>query len=171
MPLENLKIEVEETKNYKQRMRYLLMGGGLFILVFGLLLYYMPGPKRKISDSEAFYMALYACIMFYLLLILRFDIICAYHISLLEIKENRLHLIFTKRGKAIELDDLIEKFEFTTRSPWENGGLPLFIKIKYNGKLTARQHKVWGWKRQGAFDQTVEYLKKHKLLGKTSSVV
>lgn len=158
--METLKIEVGETKNYKQRMKSVLLWCFPFIVAYGLFLYF---SRSRGFDWANLISSLSICILFSSAIFLLSDIVCAYHICFLEIKENRVHIIYTKRDKKFELDDLIEKFEFS----YGTGNLSAYIKIKYNDEIVARQHKVRDWKKEGVFDQTIKYLENRKLLGQS----
>jgi hypothetical protein len=165
--MENLKIEVEETKTYKQRMKSILIWGFPPIIAFSVYLYFMPSPNRS-SDAEATLLSLFICTLFSSVLFLFSDALCAYHISYLEIKENSVHIIYKKRDENLELDDVLERFKFNYCPRYR---VPAFIKIEYNGMLAIRQHRVWAWKHSGFFDQTKEYLENHKLLYRTWSML
>jgi len=165
--MENLKIEVEEDKTYWERMKSLLILGFPLIITFSIIVYFSPLPNRG-SDLDALLRSVGICTLLSLTLFLFSDIVCAYHISFLEIKENRVHIIYKKRDKSFVLDDAIEKFEFSYRP----GSLrSAFIKIEFNGAFVLRQHKVWNWKKEGVFDQTIKYLENRKLLVGTYSII
>lgn len=111
---------------------------------------------------DSIFLLLILYIPFLVILSFACDYICASYISFLEITETRVHVIFTKRNKKFEIDDSIDNFKFKLEGFYDN--YPLRIKITYKNYYIIRQFRKWNWKKEKAYDQLWDYLKKHNLL-------
>jgi hypothetical protein len=163
--MENLKIEVEETKTYWERMGRVFLWP-FFILTGFVLFLYIFVLHGKNSDGNFLLGIIY--IPFLILTIFESDFCCASYIHFIEITENRVHIIGTKRNRKFEINDSIEKFIFNYRNT--TGRIILFpsIKITYEGNVIRQANKL-NWKNEKAFDKLSDYLEKLKLL-KYSSI-
>lgn len=109
--MENLKIEVEETKTYRERMKFPFLFGFILLTSWILLIcLFLFLQHQKMHDSPWIGIFCY----FILLIIYTWgcDNTCAYYITVLEINEARVHIIYKKRNKEFELNDSLEKFGF-----------------------------------------------------------
>lgn len=153
--MEDFKIEVEETNTYWERMRRVFFWPFLILTSYCLFLYLFIGSM--ILPTLIVY------IPFITLMISQSDFCCASYIHFIEITENRVHIIGTKRDRKFEINDSIENFIF--KFIGHRGIIASFnsIKITYQGNVIAQSNK-WNWKKENAFNQLLDYLEKYKLL-------
>lgn len=152
--MENFKIEVEETKTYWQRMKLPLIFGFIIYMSWSLFVFLlspkMHGPVWIVILLVSLIVVIY---------IWGCDNTCAYYITTLEISKNHLHIIYKKRNREFELNDLMENFTFKKGI---NRPGPYF-SIAQNGKFIVKQYKRWKWK-EAAFNYTINYLTSQKLV-------
>jgi hypothetical protein len=156
--MENLKIEVEETKTYWERIKPIFLLRFILLTIYCLFLYLFIGNHS--SHMVLPVMMIY--IPFLIMIIFQSDFYCASYIHFIEITENRVRITGTKRNKKFETSDSIEKFIFR----FSSGTRIIYfssIKITFQGNVI-RQSDKWGWRKEKAFDTLLNYLEKRHLL-------
>ncbi len=133
--MKNIKIEVEEKKTYWQRILYVTLGCSIFMGVGILFVYLMKGPWQMVLGISCLSYA-------YLWYII--DKRNAYYITLFEIKDSVVHIVFTGRGVENDITDKVEKFIF--KRGVSNGGSGNYLEIEYKGDFLLRLYSQWGWK-------------------------
>ncbi len=158
--MENLKIEVVENKTYWQRMRKAL----IFPLVFVLFIL-MVRPVLDIYSHKPieipFGIIIY-CIIVLIFVAFLCDSVCSTFITLIEINENNVHIVFTKRNKKHAITNTIEKFSFRLKNTLSPARC--CIEITYENRYSLTQYYQWNWKKEEVFFELWDYLKKRNIL-------
>jgi hypothetical protein len=156
--MENLKIEVEETKTYKQRMRRASIVPIVFVacvLMLGPIINMHLHRPIEIPIGIIIY-----CVIVLVFSGILYDTICSTFITLIEINENTVHIIFTERNKKHEITDTIDKFSFRLKNTLSQRA---HFKITHEN-YSISQYCFWNWKKENAFFDLWDYLKKRGLL-------
>jgi hypothetical protein len=157
--MENLKIEVEETKTYWQRMRKAFFWN--FIIIVSAFLFVILTENNNNSIKIAFLIS--APLVLFGMSAFSVDALCTYYVTDFEIKENTVHITYKKRNEPFELNDSIEKFNFKQGNGSVMNGQTPYLEINYKDNLTIRQYNKWTWEKDSFF-QAIEFLKGQNLL-------
>ena len=156
--MENFKIEVEETKTYWGRMRKVLlrpMACVVCVLMLSPIIYIHSYRPIGIAIGIIIW-----CVIFLVFAGFHSAKICSTFITLIEINENTVHIVFTVRNKKQEITDTIDKFSFELKNILRRKG---YFKITHEN-YSIYQCCLWNWKNENAFFDLWDYLKKRGLL-------
>ena len=157
--MEKFKVQVEETKTYWERMRRSFVWPIVFV-VFQLLLVLPIAYSHSLRPLETLIVFIVFCIFILVIAGFRSDTICSTYITLIEINENTVHIVFMERNKKYEIRDTLDKFSFELKNVLRHGG---YIKIAHKNH-SLNQYCFWNWKNENAFFNLWDYLKKRSLL-------
>jgi hypothetical protein len=157
--MEDLKIEVEEDKSYSQRRRKALVRPIVFV-AFQLLIVLPIAYSQALS-----YRTLIAFIIFGILILviagLGSSTIYSTFITLIEINENTVHIVYMERDRKKEITDTMDKFTFKLKNPL---GRSVGYFIITHENYSIYQCCLCNWKNENAFFDLWDYLKKRGLL-------
>jgi hypothetical protein len=158
--MENLKIEVEETKTYWQRRRKALVVPIVFI-AFQLLVVLPIAYSQANRPTEILVGFIIFCIFFLVIAGLGSSTIYSTFITFIEINENTVHIVYMEKDRKKEITDSMDKFTFKLKNPLGRG--VGYFKITYEN-YSIYQCCLWNWKNENAFFDLWDYLKKSGLL-------
>jgi hypothetical protein len=158
--MENLKIEVEETKTYWQRRRKALVVPIVFI-AFQLLIVLPIAYSHANRPTELLIGFIIFCIIILVIAGLGSNTIYSTFITLIEINENTVHIVYMERDRKKEITDSIDKFTFKLKNPLGRG--VGYFRITHEN-YSIYQCCLWSWKNENAFFDLWDYLKKRGLL-------
>jgi hypothetical protein len=153
----DFKIEVEEKKNYWQRMASEMILWLLIAVTLGVLFFYFE--KTDLIDC------VFGSGGILLVLFLKTNRENTYFITELRIENKHIYIAYSKRNKAHAIDGEFDDYFFRTARGGRFSKIRRYFSVVHNGRAVLTQYAQWGWE-NGPLQEAVEYIEKVNFMAK-----